>query len=385
MSGGGLTTYVLYSITISGALSGIAGLVGTFMSASGASERVFELLDRSVAAPLDVGMRLDGKDREGSGPTFRGGVHFEDVRFAYPSRPDDVVLRSINFKVEPGQRVALVGPSGGGKSTIMRLIAGMYRVDATSLGSGRILLDSSIDSCDVAPSFLHSVIASVDQEPALFNASVAENIAFARPEAPIEAVRAAARTAHALDFVEDLPEGMGTIVGERGVRLSGGQKQRVAIARALLADPTLLLLDEATSALDAESEALVQAGLESLMNGRTSIVAAHRLSTVQSADRVIVLDGGRIVAAGTHGDLLRSCDVYRRLVQHQLIASPTGASEFPAVNSLVGEGGEAAEGSTRPRSLDHAVGALPLHGGGGANLGRGPAPANGLAVDVVVE
>src|SRR5207302_10480906 len=230
-------------------------------------------------------------------------------------RRDVTVLAGIELAIEPGQSVALVGPSGAGKSTIAALIARLYDPDG-----GRVALDG-VDVRELDPAWLRKRIGTVSQEPLLFSTTIAENIRYGKPDATDAEVEAAARAANAHDFVTGFPDGYATKVGERGVQLSGGQKQRVAIARALLKDPRILVLDEATSALDAESEHLVQEALERLMKGRTTLIIAHRLSTVKDAHRVVVLDAGRIVQSGAHATLLREDGLYRKLVERQFVAA----------------------------------------------------------------
>jgi ABC transporter fused permease/ATP-binding protein len=302
MSMGELAAFLLYTSTVAFSIGALAGLWEDFMKALGSSERVFELLDRT------------SKVSSGSGKPeqVEGAVRFEDIRFAYPSRPDAVVLDGVDLALNPGEVVALVGPSGGGKSTVASLLSRFYDPD-----NGVVRLDGSPYG-ELDPDWLREQIGVVSQEPILFATTVAENIRYGRPGASDEHVEQAARAANALDFVTDFPEGFETLVGERGVRLSGGQKQRVAIARALLKDPRVLILDEATSALDAESEHLVQEALGRLMEGRTTLVIAHRLSTVKEADRVLVLDGGRVVQQGSHEQLLAEDGLYKQLVQRQL-------------------------------------------------------------------
>lgn len=299
---GDLTAFLVYTLTVAFSLGALSGLYGDFMRAVGASRRVFELLDRQPALE-----RRGGREPG----AVRGALGFEDVVFAYPSRPDQPVLRDVAFDVAPGERVALVGPSGAGKSTIASLLLRGYDPQ-----SGRITLDG-VPLTDLDPQALRRVVGIVQQEPVLFATSVRENIRYGRPEASDEEVEVAARAAHAHDFVAAFPEGYDTAVGERGVQLSGGQKQRVAIARALVEDPSILVLDEATSALDAENEHLVQEALERLMQGRTTLIIAHRLSTIRDADRVVVLDGGRVVEEGPHDALVARDGLYRRLVERQ--------------------------------------------------------------------
>ncbi len=237
------------------------------------------------------------------------------MHFAYPTRKDVPVLDGLDLRVQAGEIVALVGQSGAGKSTIASLLARLYDPD-----QGRILLDAS-DLRDLDPAWLRQQIGAVAQEPILFSTTIADNIRYARPDASDADVEAAARAANAHEFISRFPEGYETLVGERGVQLSGGQKQRVAIARAVLKDPRILILDEATSALDAESEHLVKEALDRLMQGRTTLVIAHRLSTVVDAHRVLVLEGGKVVQSGNHAALMREEGLYRRLVERQFVAA----------------------------------------------------------------
>lgn len=302
MTMGELSAFLLYTFTLAVSLGALAGLWNDFMKALGSSERVFELMDRQPT----VG---GGETRL---PTVQGALTFEGVSFRYPTRPDDPVLVDVDLALAPGEVVALVGPSGSGKSTVASLLSRFYDPE-----EGRVVLDG-VPYTDLDSDWLREQVGVVSQEPILFATSIAENIRYGRPEASLADVEAAARAANAHEFVSAFPEGFDTLVGERGVRLSGGQKQRVAIARALLKDPRILVLDEATSALDAESEHLVQEALGRLMQGRTTLVIAHRLSTVQEADRVLVLDGGAVVQQGSHGELLATDGLYRQLVQRQL-------------------------------------------------------------------
>jgi len=304
MTMGELTSFLLYTFTIAFSIAALAGLWQDFMRAVGASERVFELLERP--SELVSGATIPDE--------VRGRIRFSGVSFHYPTRPDVPVLQGVDLTLEPGEIVALVGPSGGGKSTIAGLLSRFY--DPVE---GQIRLDD-LDLRDLDADWLRGRVGVVAQEPILFATSIAENISYGREGATgAEIVRAAA-AANAAEFVTALPEAFDTAVGERGVRLSGGQKQRIAIARALLADPPILVLDEATSALDAESEHLVQDALRRLMKGRTTLVIAHRLSTVRSADRIAVIDQGRIAEIGTHDALYAANGLYRQLVERQLAA-----------------------------------------------------------------
>jgi len=301
---GNLTSFLLYTITLAFAFAFVSSLFGDFLSAIGASERIFELMDRKPLIPIAGGAK---------NAAVNGLIELHDVNFSYPSRPDTVVLRNVNLVVQPGQVVALVGPSGGGKSTIISLIERYY-----DPSSGAITFDG-VDIKTLDPSWIHSRIGLVSQEPVLFACSIKENITFGVKGATMEQIVEAATRANAHQFISEFPEGYDALVGERGVRLSGGQKQRVAIARALLLNPQILLLDEATSALDAESEYLVQQAIDRLMVNRTTLVIAHRLSTVRNANQVVVISGGTVVERGTHDQLLASPDgTYRKLVKRQL-------------------------------------------------------------------
>jgi ATP-binding cassette subfamily B protein len=304
MTVGELTSFILYTLIVAVSLSALGGLWSDFMRARGASERVFELIDRQPGIPGNTGQHL---------PHVLGRIEFQGVSFSYPSREDVQVLESIDLDLEPGQVLALVGPSGAGKSTIASLIPRLYDVSG-----GKILLDG-VDIRSLNANWLRTQIGVVAQEPMLFSTTIAENIRYGREGADDTEIEAASRAANAHDFISQLPEGYKTEVGERGIQLSGGQKQRVAIARALLKDPPILILDEATSALDAESEFLVREALHRLMRDRTSLVIAHRLSTVKDAHRVVVVDGGRIEQSGSHAELMEKDGTYRRLVHHQFV------------------------------------------------------------------
>ncbi|RVU48142.1 ATP-binding cassette domain-containing protein [Lujinxingia sediminis] len=309
MSAGELTAYILYVLFVAVSLGVLSGLWTDFARALGAGERVFGLLD---AAAMNRGRVTSANVREDAIIT-RGHVHFHRISFTYPTRLDSPVLQNIDFEVRPGQKLAIVGASGAGKSTIANLLSGFYQPD-----EGEIRVDGSPLN-DFPEDALRAGIGMVAQEPVLFSGTVRDNVRYGRPDADEQAVRDALQAANALDFVEGFPEGLDTVVGERGVRLSGGQKQRVAIARALLKDPRVLILDEATSALDVESEALVQEALDRLMEGRTTLIIAHRLSTVARADHMVVLDRGNLVEAGSPSELVEQGGVYARMVQMQAI------------------------------------------------------------------
>jgi len=306
MSVGELTSFVLYTLIVAFSIGALGGLWADFMRASGAAQRVFGLLDRENTMRQKQGETLT---------EFEPSVRFEGVGFSYPSRPDVKVLDGIDLEMKPGEVVALVGQSGGGKSTIASLISRFYDPNegAIYLGGKNII--------ELEPDWLRDQVGVVSQEPILFSTSVKENILYGRPTASDEEVLEAAKAAYAHDFVSAFPDGYETLVGERGVQLSGGQKQRVAIARALLKDPAVLILDEATSALDAESESLVRVALEHLMKGRTTLVIAHRLSTIKDADRVVVIDQGRVAEQGNHHHLIERDGIYKKLVEKQFASA----------------------------------------------------------------
>ena len=313
MTGGVLIQFVLYAVLGASSLGEISQVWSEVSQAAGAAARIGDLLAAksrisSPAQPIPLASPV------------RGELAFRNVRFAYPSRPGESVLQGIDFVVKPGEMVAIVGPSGAGKSTIFQLIERFYDVTA-----GAVTLDG-IDIRQLSPQALRGEIALVPQEPFVFGAAVADNIAYGRPGASRAEVEAAARRAAADLFVTALPSGYDTELGERGVTLSGGERQRLAIARAILKNAPVLLLDEATSALDAANEVLVQRALDELMKGRTTLVIAHRLATIVSADRILVIDGGLIVEQGTHAELMAAGGLYSRLARLQFDA---GAKALP--------------------------------------------------------
>ena len=304
ITAGRLGQFLLYAALAAGALSELSQVWGDVSAASGAAERLFEILRLrpAIAAPASP--------RALPAPS-RGDVRFAKVRFAYPTRPETEVADGISFAVKAGEKVAIVGPSGAGKSTLFHLLLRFY-----DPASGAISLDS-VDISDTDPREVRGRIALVPQEPVIFATTARENIRFGRPGASDAEVERAATLAHAVEFIDRLPLGFETELGERGITLSGGQRQRIAIARAILRDAPLLLLDEATSSLDAESETLVQTALEELMRRRTTLVITHRLATVLSCDRILVIDRGRIVEQGTHAALLAQNGLYARLARLQ--------------------------------------------------------------------
>ncbi|MCG8415574.1 MAG: ATP-binding cassette domain-containing protein [Pseudomonadales bacterium] len=304
MSAGELTAFVIYAVMVAMAVAAISGVIAELQRAAGALERLMDLLhaENEIEAPSNP-KTFSGKPS--------GALAINDLTFAYPSRPETLALDGVSLNIEPGENVALVGPSGAGKSTLFDLILRFY-----DPGFGNIKLDG-IDIKELNPLDLRSHIAVVSQQPAMFTGNVWENIRYGRPDADEEEVRKAAELAYADNFIEELPDKYDSFLGESGVRLSGGQRQRIAIARAILKDPEILLLDEATSALDAESERQVQMALDSLMQNRTSLIIAHRLATVKNVDRIVVFEAGKLIAQGTHRELMESCELYENLARLQ--------------------------------------------------------------------
>ncbi|EKT4467327.1 ATP-binding cassette domain-containing protein [Pseudomonas putida] len=305
ISGGELAAFVFYSLIVGSAFGTLSEVIGELQRAAGAAERIAELLAArsAILPPLQASALAAGRSR--------GRIELRDLHFAYPSRPGVAAIDGLDLVIEPGQTVALVGPSGAGKSTLFDLLLRFYDPQR-----GQILLDGQAIT-ELDPGELRRQFALVAQNPALFRGTVEANIRYGRPEASLAEVEAAARSAHAHAFIEQLPQGYQTLLGEGGLGLSGGQRQRLAIARALLLDAPILLLDEATSALDAQSEHLIQQALPPLMAGRTTLVIAHRLATVQHAERIAVIDHGRVVAVGNHRQLIEQSPLYSRLAALQ--------------------------------------------------------------------
>lgn len=302
-SAGELIQFLIYAIMVGGSVAALSEIWGELQRAAGATERLAELLNARDCIIDPVKPKIL--------PNINGKIQFNNVGFSYPSRPKGVALNGISLTINPGETVALVGPSGAGKSTILQLILRFY-----DPMSGEILIDD-FNLRDLKKEDFRKEIALVPQDPIIFATTVMENIKFGRPNSTEEEIKKAARSASAADFIEQLPQGYSTYVGERGMMLSGGQKQRIAIARAILRNAPILLLDEATSALDSENEVAVQSAVDELSRGKTTLVIAHRLSTVQRADRIVVFDNGRMVAEGTHKGLISQNGLYARLAHLQ--------------------------------------------------------------------
>ena len=306
MSAGDLAAFVFYAALVASSVGALSDMAGELQRAAGAAERIVSLLaENSTITDPALPKSLP------KGPL---AIHFHDVDFTYPTRPDLPALSDISLAISPSERIALVGPSGAGKSTMLGLILRLF--DPVS---GKVLI-GGVDAREAAIADLRGVMGLVPQETALFTGTIADNIRFGRPDADFASLREAAVNANADGFIMDMPQGYDTPIGEKGVRLSGGQRQRIAIARALLRDPAILLLDEATSSLDAQSEQAVQLALARLMQGRTTVVIAHRLATVLNADRIVVMNEGQIEDIGSHEDLLTRCPLYHDLASLQLVA-----------------------------------------------------------------
>jgi len=320
ISGGQLSAFVFYALLVAGSVGALSEVAGDLLRAAGATERLLELLNTKprISPPVEPVSFSE---------PVRGEVQLNAVNFRYPSRPDSLALSALSLTLEPGQKVALVGPSGAGKSTVLQLLLRFYDPD-----SGTIRFDG-VDIREADPQQLRRRMALVPQDPVIFSADAWENIRYGFPDVSDADVRHAAEAAHAAEFLDQLPQGFNTFLGERGIRLSGGQRQRIAIARAILRDPAVLLLDEATSSLDAESERLVQDALERLMQARTTLIIAHRLATVRQVDQILVLDRGRIVASGRHDELVAENGLYARLAALQFREHSQSAMEVASIGS----------------------------------------------------
>lgn len=304
LSIGQLFTFILYSVFIGASVGGMADIYAKIQKAIGATEHLLDILNEPAENITDNTTKN----------SLSGHIQFKDLSFAYPSRPEIKVLKSLNFEIKEGQNIALVGPSGAGKTTLASILFGFYKIN-----EGQVLIDQkNIEDYDLH--FLRKQIAIVPQDILLFGGTIKENIAYGKLEATEQEIEEAARKANAINFINEFPEKMETLVGERGIQLSGGQRQRIAIARALLKNPRILILDEATSALDSESEKLVQEAMEVLMKGRTSLVIAHRLSTIKNSDCILVVENGQIIEQGTHKELDKTGGLYSQLSKMQFNA-----------------------------------------------------------------
>jgi ATP-binding cassette subfamily B protein len=304
MTGGELGQFVLYAVLLASSVGGLSEVWGDVQRAAGATERLMEILS------MRPDIRAPRAPRAVTHPS-KGAIAFDNVTFHYPSRPEDAALEKFSLHLSPGEAIALVGPSGAGKTTVFQLMLRFFDPQR-----GRILFDGE-DISEFDPREYRKQIALVSQEPVIFAGTILDNIRYGRPEADEEQIRCAADAAAAGEFIRHLPDGYHSLLGERGVTLSAGQRQRIAIARAILRDAPVLLLDEATSSLDAENERLVQKGLANLMAGRTTIVIAHRLATIQRLKRILVIDRGRIVGEGSHAELVARGGLYARLASLQ--------------------------------------------------------------------
>ena len=306
MTFGSLIQFVLYSVYVGASIGGMAEMYASIQKAIGAAERILEIMDEEPE------QYIGETEKNLTKQSVKGSLSFEQVHFRYPTRDELTVLDGVDFKAQAGETIALVGPSGSGKSTIASLVLRFYEPN-----KGRILVDGDpISKMDLE--FLRNQMAIVPQDVLLFGGTIKENIEYGKPGASLEEIKEASKKANAHIFVEGFPDGYETLVGERGIKLSGGQRQRIAIARAVLKDPRILILDEATSSLDSESERLVQEALDKLMVGRTSLVIAHRLSTIRKANRILVLDDGKITESGTHDQLIQNQNgLYKGLLELQ--------------------------------------------------------------------